>query len=455
MKETKVKKLRKEEKRAKGITLIALVITIIVLLILAGVSIATLTGDNGLLTKAQEAKQAQEDAEKKDREDLDQIANMIGDVYVATQTINGETIGNSYNPTIPAGFKPVDTEGASWGDGTNAPSKEAVNAGLVIQDADGNQFVWVPCTTTGEEGLTSYAQDKQYNDGTTASKQYYYTNHSDWTDETGEGNKASVEKYGGFYVARYEAGVPSDAPFYANEDGVKYCTSETNPSKNVNTYTPVSKANNQSWNFISQQNAVTVSENMYAESSSVKSQLIDSYAWDTIMNWMESEKNGIAIDSSNYGNYYNNTSIEANTLYALHRYGDDKNNVTDSWTVATTYKKGNITSGAISLTEANRDQYEFTNYDDTNYTYTVRKEMATGASDVTKVKNIYDMAGNMWEWTTETGNHNAGTSSTQYAVLRGGGFYYSGSVNPVSYRNGANFVSNAYIHLGFRVVLYL
>ena len=40
----------------KGITLIALVITIIVLLILAGVSIAMLTGDNGILTRAGEAK---------------------------------------------------------------------------------------------------------------------------------------------------------------------------------------------------------------------------------------------------------------------------------------------------------------------------------------------------------------------------------------------------------------
>ena len=46
----------------KGITLIALVITIIVLLILAGVTIATLTGDNGLLTKAGEAKNASEQA---------------------------------------------------------------------------------------------------------------------------------------------------------------------------------------------------------------------------------------------------------------------------------------------------------------------------------------------------------------------------------------------------------
>ena len=437
-----------------GITLIALVITIIVLLILAGVTIATLTGDNGILTKAQEAKTKTEIAEKEEKEKLNQLANMMGDVYTATSTINGKSEGNSYNPTIPAGFKPVNTEGASWGDGSNPPSEEAVNAGLVIEDENGNQFVWVPCTTTGEEGLISYAQDKQYNDGTTASKQWYYNEYTDWTDATGEANKTSVEKYGGFYVARYEAGVPSDSPFYANEEGTTYYTSGTNPSKNVDTYKPVSKANNQSWNYISQQNAVTVSRKMYEENSSVKSQLIDSYAWDTIMNWMESEKDGIALDSSNYGNYYNNTSINTNTLYALHRYADDKKDVSDKWTVATKYKKGNIQSGAISLTESNRDQYEFTDYDDENYTYTVRKEMATGASDVTKVKNIYDMAGNMWEWTTETGYHNAG-SGTQYAVLRGGSFHYSGSYSPVSHRNGNGSVGSTNFNIGFRVVLYL
>ena len=50
-------KLKEQLKTNKGITLIALVITIIVLLILAGVTIATLTGDNGILTKAQNAKE--------------------------------------------------------------------------------------------------------------------------------------------------------------------------------------------------------------------------------------------------------------------------------------------------------------------------------------------------------------------------------------------------------------
>ena len=56
----------KGKQKNNGITLIALVITIIVLLILAGVTIATLTGENGILTKASEAKEQTEIAEEKE-----------------------------------------------------------------------------------------------------------------------------------------------------------------------------------------------------------------------------------------------------------------------------------------------------------------------------------------------------------------------------------------------------
>ena len=64
--------------RNKGITLIALVITIIVLLILAAVSIATLTGENGILTRATDSKEQTEIAEVKERAQLD-IANWIAE----------------------------------------------------------------------------------------------------------------------------------------------------------------------------------------------------------------------------------------------------------------------------------------------------------------------------------------------------------------------------------------
>ena len=200
----------------KGITLIALVITIIVLLILAAVSIATLTGENGILTRANDAKTSTEIAEEREKVELAATAALADDlggeikesflkqelekyfgtdgVSVAPGTNNGEegfivTIKESSrqyfvdkdgnveepsgepgnpdnngifqetstinggeatakNPTIPAGFRPMDTDTSSWGDGTSAPSAEDLGKGLVITDAPdgevGNEFVWVP-----------------------------------------------------------------------------------------------------------------------------------------------------------------------------------------------------------------------------------------------------------------------------------------------------------------------
>ena len=87
MKQKKFKKLE-----SKGITLIALVITIIVLLILAGVSIAMLTGENGILTQAQKAKDETEKAEDEEKNILDQLEDVItegtGGGYLKTKGVN-------------------------------------------------------------------------------------------------------------------------------------------------------------------------------------------------------------------------------------------------------------------------------------------------------------------------------------------------------------------------------
>lgn len=74
-------------KNNKGITLIALVITIIVLLILAGVSIAMLTGNNGILTQANSAKDNTEKAEVVDR------VNMAIQAAYADSLEKGTTFG--------------------------------------------------------------------------------------------------------------------------------------------------------------------------------------------------------------------------------------------------------------------------------------------------------------------------------------------------------------------------
>ena len=79
MKESKEKSsVKARTEKAKGITLIALVITIIVLLILAGVTIATLTGENGILTRASDASRENEIASVKEQAQLD-ISNWIAE----------------------------------------------------------------------------------------------------------------------------------------------------------------------------------------------------------------------------------------------------------------------------------------------------------------------------------------------------------------------------------------
>ena len=354
------------------------------------------------------------------------------------------------------------------------------STGLVISDQygdddnnskGGNQFVWVPCS--GDKGVTYEKQvglAKTWK-GKYSSKSWYYNSYpsgknadgSDkyvnvaegaWSDNGG--NLNSVKTYGGFYIARYEAGVPATADFYANKDGATY---ERDSKKNVGTGSPVSKKNNQSWNFISQENAVKVSANMYSGSEVVTSSLVDSYAWDTIVEWMTKDKTyeNLGNDSSSKGNYYNNDKISlSNALYALHRYASRKNtNVNDYWSYATKYHKGPIKSGWIGIDATSGAKYEFTNndYDTTNYNYTIRKELATGSAEETKINNIYDMAGNMWEWTTETGKPDGG--NTVRAVRRGGSFDDDGSGAPVSHRHGGGATSWYGVNIGFRVVLYI
>ena len=81
-------KIKNELKNKKGITLIALVITIIVLLILAGVSIATLTGPNGLLTRANEAKEETEKAEEREKLQVEIVGSYGTDGKIDVDQLN-------------------------------------------------------------------------------------------------------------------------------------------------------------------------------------------------------------------------------------------------------------------------------------------------------------------------------------------------------------------------------
>ena len=230
MKENKKILKRKE----KGITLIALVITIIVLLILAGVSIAMLTGENGILSQAQKAKTETENAQKEEESVLENYEQYIeGSTNGGTlTTVTGnetsnttvqESLGNKV--VVPAGFRVVNP-------GDN------VEDGIVIEDVghgetEGSQFVWIPVgeNIEKEDGTTFNILLGRYvfnNDGsineelsksepteqlkTDSNNSYYYTEELRDSVTKNEHSK-DIENFiskvndnvHGYYIARYEA----------------------------------------------------------------------------------------------------------------------------------------------------------------------------------------------------------------------------------------------------------
>ena len=105
----------------------------------------------------------------------------------------GEAISTYNNPIIPNGFKKVETESASWELENGIP--KGWNNGLVIEDEIGNQFVWVPNVKITDENLI---------------KLYEYTEQDQDAEQKNEQLKeynTQIEKYGGFYISRYEAGI--------------------------------------------------------------------------------------------------------------------------------------------------------------------------------------------------------------------------------------------------------
>ena len=74
--------------------------------------------------------------------------------------------------------------------------------------------------------------------------------------------------------------------------------------------------------------------------------------------------------------------------------------------------------------------------------------LSVGASDETKKMNIYDFAGNEWEWTLEHA-----TSCSSSCAYRGGCYYNLSSGNPSSYRNRSDTTTNN-SSIGFRSTFY-
>ena len=423
----------KSIKGNSGITLITLAVTIVVILILAGVTLDVTLGENGILNKSKEAADRMNNLVKEDETELNELLNELNETMDSNWNSNieipdpdpekptdiedvtdiqDETVqvedeyGNKV--TIPKGFEVVEEEGTT------------VPEGIVIQDKDGNQFVWIPVgrvykdssgTNYSDIKLGRYTFDRT--NGTPTPIQLAYTEespenykqlvtletyHQEYATRANQDGVASggkdglnaiaknlgafvdsVRNNGGYYLGRYEAS-------YGNGDSV----ANYKPLSKVSTGTPRTSSSTaltqgMLWNYVTQIDGAKISRNMYNNDSSVgvESDLVNSYAWDTAIVFIQAMGNG----NENYANKTSVNSSRANTGTT----GDE-------------------------------------------------------------VCNIHDMASNCLEWSTEYSTF----TNSRYAypcVPRGG--YYTSSFYGTASRLYDGLVTNKDSHRSFRLTLYV
>ena len=141
---------QKEKKRQanKGITLIALVVTIVVLIILATVSINTVLGDNGIISRAQKARDSYSNSQKSEDEQMAVLANEMAQY----DTKGGGSGGGSDTPTKPAEGITATVEGKTV---TITKDNVATYLGKVVNN-------YVPTTNSVTIGSTAYTVSTQY-----------------------------------------------------------------------------------------------------------------------------------------------------------------------------------------------------------------------------------------------------------------------------------------------------
>lgn len=352
--------IRKIKKQVKGITLIALVVTIIVLLILAGIALNLTIGENGIFARAQNAVNVYEQAATNEQMALEEGADLIedylngngggtalGDItgYETSNTVTQDKYGNPIK--VPAGFKVVNPN-------------DDVTKGIIIEDVSangegsttiGSQFVWIPVgdVITDEEGNTTKITLGRYNFGSDGTPSPYSGSSTEDTKDSHNSdyknviakdiedfiNKATNKSHG-YYIGRYEAG-----------DAKATTEARTGRRNYSNPNNPITcKSGVYPYNYVNQGDASTLAREMY-NSNNFDSDLINSYAWDTAI---------VFIQTFSGDKDYSRQS-GANTNGSFQRCGE-------------------------SILHADV-------VDEGDESHDIRC-------------NIYDMAGNTYEWTTET-----------------------------------------------------
>ena len=284
-------------KNQTGITLIALVITIIILLILAGVSIAMLTGNNGILTQAKLAKEntelAKEDEENKLADTNEYINEQLGNAVpgeIVSETKKDNYVdSNGDKATVPAGFTVSKiSEEQKISEGLviyDIPDEELANVDWTTKNSDGaynvqtlyNQFVWIP-VASAEKYQRDFSYPSCYDsnidttpiNSTFTDTGYLPTDIQPTTDSATNNEiaeRAAVLKYNGFYIARYEAG-KDNTNIIIKQNSTVY-VSET------------------------QESFKTIGKTMYGDSSTyVKSAICSGIQWDMVMKFVDGKADG-------------------------------------------------------------------------------------------------------------------------------------------------------------------
>ena len=339
-------KNKKNYLKQNGITLIALVVTIVVLLILAGVSLNAIFSENGIIKRAKDAQNKMDQATQNDLDALNGLNELI-------DSKTNETTGGNNNPsttpkvstlvgtvvdkntkaedaygnkiTIPKGFKVV-AHGTVAGSATYTYSGDnipAVQDGIVIENGtDGNQFVWVPVGTIKNKNNTTNTITLgryEFDSNTGALKSNtpvqvasvenctqevtINTNYKELsvfragnsaTDSTAQNATArNLEEFisttlanGGYYIARFEASGTA--------------------SKITSKYDQTVLTN------ITQPNAAKAAREMYGEIKEnnklvYASDLVNSYAWDTAIIFIQTY--GTGADANSYASKNKSTLL--------------------------------------------------------------------------------------------------------------------------------------------------
>lgn len=405
------KKIRTLE---KGITLVALVITIVILIVLATVTINFAFGEDGLIEKAQQAKELTEQATRNEQESLNslmerynEIISGIGDDETIPDEPTDQTTpieevkkGEEFTDTTRI-EAPIDSDGSNpdetgiiyvpGGFGIDESSPNDINDGIVISNAnDSIQFVWIPVSSEDLAEMYVEAGGTKLTQVATTTDVY---------------SKLRINSNQNTYVA----GAPN----------TMMCR-EPDINSSLDT---ISGTANQGIELLKSVFGFTGTD----------SEVLSSYANMLVDDYMATYKSIKKYGGFYIGRYELTGTTEVPTVQGGARILDEKSyydlrkacsNVVNSEYAQTTMIYGNqwdevmdwlVDTGEKTSQEVNVDSSAWSGGEDINFT--------TATNEKSKANNIYDLAGNAVEWTQEENAIVRGgdlMSLSEFALLEGG-----------------------------------